>query len=33
MNRSKKSMTLNLKSDTGRNIFYDLAHAGGRSLR
>ena len=25
MNRSKKSMTLNLKSDAGRNIFYDLA--------
>jgi crotonobetainyl-CoA:carnitine CoA-transferase CaiB-like acyl-CoA transferase len=25
MNRSKKSMTLNLKSDAGRDIFYDLA--------
>jgi crotonobetainyl-CoA:carnitine CoA-transferase CaiB-like acyl-CoA transferase len=25
MNRSKKSMTLNLKSDAGRNIFYGLA--------
>lgn len=24
MNRSKKSMTLNLKSEAGRNIFYDL---------
>jgi crotonobetainyl-CoA:carnitine CoA-transferase CaiB-like acyl-CoA transferase len=24
MNRSKKSMTLNLKSDAGRDIFYDL---------